>query len=41
MSIRLSRLLNKFGVFRYRHFIISQLKLLLDTILEDFFNQKI
>ena len=41
MSPRPSRLLNKFGVFRYRYFIIFQLKLLSGIILEDFPDQKI
>ncbi len=38
MNTRPHRLSNKFRVFRYRHFIIPQSKLLSDTILEDFPN---
>ncbi len=41
MSARLSRLLDKFRAFRYHYFIISQLKLLSDTILEDFPDQSL
>ena len=41
MSARPSRLLDKLKAFRYRYFIISQLKLLSGTVLEDFPNQKV
>src|SRR6266536_4273127 len=41
MNTRLSRLSNKFRAFRYRHSITPQPKLLSDTILEDFPNQKV
>ncbi len=41
MSARPPRLLDELGVFRYRYFITSQLKLLSGTILEDFPDQKV
>ncbi len=41
MSIRPSRLLDEFGAFRYRYFVIFQPKLLSDIIFEDFPDQKV
>ena len=41
MNTRPPQLLDKFRTFRYRYSVIPQLKLLSDTILEDFPNQKI